>query len=101
MERLIQRDKDQASSNNSNEDTNSDVELDQFASNVLQEICEHNWIKERCFNEGGKLLNQNQLLEPALGRRAQNLLHIICYPRSHHLRKQNEQSSTKVLTILL
>lgn len=73
----------------------NELELDQFASNVLQEICEHNWIKERCFNEGDNLLRPNQLLEPALERRAQNLLHIICYPRSHHLRKQNEQSSTK------
>jgi mediator of RNA polymerase II transcription subunit 12 len=62
---------------------------------VLQEICEHDWIKERCFHEGDNLLKANQLLEPALGRRAQNLLHIICYPQSHDLRKQNEQSSTK------
>jgi len=82
--------------NNSNLDEHErEVELDQYASNVLQEICEHDWIKERCFNEGDNLLKTNQLLEPALGRRAQNLLHIICYPRSHHLRKQNEQSSTK------
>ncbi|CAF0769772.1 unnamed protein product, partial [Brachionus calyciflorus] len=71
------------------------IELDQFASTVLQEICEHDWIKERCFHEGDNLLKTNQLLEPALGRRAQNLLHIICYPQSHELRKQNEQSSTK------
>lgn len=71
-------------------------ELDQFAANVLQEICEHDWIRERCFNEGDNLLKQNQLLEPALGRRAQNLLHIICYPQTHHLRKlQNEQCATK------
>jgi mediator of RNA polymerase II transcription subunit 12 len=78
------------------------MELDQYASNVLQEICEHDWIKERCFNEGDNLLKTNQLLEPALGRRAQSLLHIICYPRNHHLRKQNEQSSTKdfIKTIL-
>ena len=81
--------------NHLNEDTSEQpIELDQFASNVLQEICEHNWIKERCFNEGDNLLKQNQLLEPALGRRAQSLLHIICYPRSHCLRKQND-SSTK------
>ena len=83
--------------NTSGEEANSEqqVELDQFASNVLFEICEHDWIKERCFNEGDNLLKQNQLLEPALGRRAQNLLQIIFYPQSQHLRKQNEQSSTK------
>ena len=77
------------------DEASDQIELDQFASNVLFEICEHDWIKERCFNEGDNLLKQNQLLEPALGRRAQNLLHIIFYPQSHHLRKQNEQSSTK------
>jgi len=81
--------------NEESSQSNNELELDQFASSVLQEICEHNWIKERCFNEGDNLLKQNQLLEPALGRRAQSLLHIICYPRSHHLRKQNEQASTK------
>jgi hypothetical protein len=79
----------------SNEELNDTLDLDQFSSNVLLEICEHDWIKERCFNEGDNLLKPNQLLEPALGRRAQNLLHIICYPHSHQLRKQNEQSSTK------
>lgn len=84
-----------SSSNSSLDDQVEQVELDQYASNVLQEICSHDWIKERCFNEGDNLLKTNQLLEPALGRRAQSLLHIICYPRNHHLRKQNEQSSTK------
>ncbi len=84
-----------SATNEESSQSSSELELDQFASSVLQEICEHNWIKERCFNEGDNLLKQNQLLEPALGRRAQSLLHIICYPRAHHLRKQNEQSSTK------
>lgn len=85
-----------ASNSNPNLDEHErEVELDQYASNVLQEICEHDWIKEKCFHEGDDFLKTNQLLEPALGRRAQNLLHIICYPRNHHLRKQNEQSSTK------
>lgn len=93
------------SRNNSNVGSNSRIkeekfsdeqlDLDQFAANVLQEISEHDWVKERCFHEGDNLLKANQLLEPALGRRAQNLLHIICYPQSHDLRKQNDQSSTK------
>ena len=82
-------------------DDSDPMELDQYASNVLQEICEHDWIKERCFNEGDNLLKTNQLLEPALGRRAQSLLHIICYPRNHHLRKQSEHASTKDLIKLI
>jgi hypothetical protein len=47
-------------------------------------------------------LRANQLLEPALGRKPQNLLHIICYPPTHELRRQqNEQSSTKDFIIKL
>ena len=85
------------SNSSSNSGSNSDsCDLDQYSASVLVEICEHDWVKERCFNEGENLLKANQLLEPALGRRAQNLLHIICYPRSaNHIRKQSEQSSTK------
>lgn len=80
---------------NSNSDEHEQNDIEQFASSVLHEICEHDWIRERCFNEGDNLLKVNQLLEPALGRRAQILLHIIFYPRNHYLRKQNEQTSTK------
>ncbi len=76
----------------------NDLELDQYALNVLYEICEHDWIKERCFYEGDNLLKPNQLLESALNRKAQNLLHIICYPKAYHLRKQQEQASNKDFT---
>ena len=79
----------------SSQSDDNELELEQFASNVLQEICDYDWIKERCFSEGDNLLRTNQLLESAIGRKAQNLFHIIAYPRSHYLRKQNEQSSTK------
>ena len=71
------------------------LELDQFALSLLQEICENDWIKERCYHEGDSLLKTNQLLEAALGRKAQNLLHIICYPPTHYIRKMNEQAATK------
>lgn len=84
-----------SSSANSNSEEPEQNDIEQYASNVLHEICEHDWIRERCFNEGDNLLKVNQLLEPALGRRAQILLHIIFYPRNHYLRKQNEQTSTK------
>ena len=83
------------SSRSTKDDRNDEMDLAQFAGNVLHEICEHDWIKERCFHEGDNLLKSNQLLETALGRNAQNLLHIICYPQPHELRKQNEQTSTK------
>jgi hypothetical protein len=76
-------------------DLSSTRDLDQFALSVLQEICEYGSVRERCYHEGDNLLKTNQLLEPALGRKAQNLLHIICYPAQHYLRKQTEQSSTK------
>jgi len=89
------KEKDPPSNHSTENDNGNELGLDQFASNVLQEICEHDWIKERCFKAGDILLNPTQLLEPALGRRAQTLLHIICYPRTHHLRRQNEQASTK------
>lgn len=89
------KEKDPPSNHSAENDTGNELGLDQFASNVLQEICEHDWIKERCFKAGDILLNPTQLLEPTLGRRAQTLLHIICYPRTHHLRRQNEQASTK------
>lgn len=75
--------------------------MDQFAGAVLQEICEHDWIKERCFREGDNLLKPNQLLEPALQRKSQNLLHIICYPPNHEIRRQTEQSCTKDFIIKL
>jgi hypothetical protein len=75
--------------------TSACLDLNQFASNVLRDICEHNWIKERCFKEGDNLLKANQLLEPALGRRSQNLLHIICNQQTNNSKKSNEQLSTK------
>lgn len=75
--------------------------MDQFAANVLQEICEHDWIKERCFHEGDNLLKANQLLEPALGRRAQNLLHTICYSQSHEFRRQSELATKDLIRNIL
>ncbi len=95
---LQQQQQQQAASalNNTNSigEDGQPLELDQFAMNVLHEICEHDWIKERCYREGDNLLRPNQLLEPALNRRAQNLLHIICYPQNHYMRKHNEHSSS-------
>ncbi len=85
----------------SNFNWNFKSELDQFASHVLFEVREHDWIKERCLNEGDNLLKANQLLEPTLGRRAQNLLHIIFYPPTHHLRKQNEPSAKDFIKNIL
>lgn len=72
-----------------------------MAGAVLQEIGEHSWIKERCLHEGDTMLKSNQLLEPALNRKAQNLLHIIFYPPTHEFRRQTEQSCTKDFIIKL
>ncbi len=65
------------------------------AANVLQDICSHNWIKERCLKQSKNILDPIYLLESAL-LKPQTLLRIICYPENHHLRNINEQvTSTK------
>lgn len=72
------------------------LDLNQFASIVLQEICSQNWIKERCLKAGDDLLKQNHLCEAALGKGPQKLWRIICYPEYHQLRNINDQCmSTK------
>lgn len=92
-----------ASSSTTNTTSRDEVmEIDQIGWRVLQEICDHDWVKERCHHEGDNLLKPNLLLEPALGRKAQNLLHVIYYPPTHYMRtKQNELSAAKDFVLFI
>ncbi|KAG1673141.1 Mediator of RNA polymerase II transcription subunit 12-like protein [Nymphon striatum] len=55
--------------------------LSEFAKHALLQICNQDWIYERCLKDPDILCTQEMLLDPMLSnRQAQQLLQLICHP---------------------